>query len=405
MQTKVSSDVSDQAAKERVILVMIAILGAFVWVIALTTINIADTDLWAKMALGAFLLQKGLLLKHDVFAFTPVLPTYVDHEWGSGVAFFSALNLFGSFGLMALKILLATAAVASAAIVARRQGVTGPSLLLLLPFVAWAILPGYAVVIRSHSFTYLFFGVALLLLEQMRQGSAWPGAALVAMVTFWVNMHGGVVAGLGLISMYALGACVERKHWKVMLFTAAGCWLATLVNPHGIGYWRVLLPALTHARPEITEWQPLPLFANDVFVGFRVLFVLTVVAVASSWREVQKRSWPGLVMLALTAFLAWRSRRHAPFFALTALAIGAPYFQAMLMRFAAIVQTRAKLEGLARFAPLGILYVGIALWAFKSLLPQASLQMLAPVGIYPVREVDVLERAGVPGNVAVPFTQ
>jgi hypothetical protein len=28
---------------------------------------------------------------------------------------------------------------------------------------------------------------------------------------------------------------------------------------------------------------------------------------------------------------------------------------------------------------------------------------LAPVGIYPVREVDVLEQAGVEGNVAVPF--
>jgi hypothetical protein len=121
----------------------------------------------------------------------------------------------------------------------------------------------------------------------------------------WTNLHGGFVAGLGLISVYAAAACIERKNWKAMLGTAVGCWLATLINPNGIKYWQVLLPALTHPRLEITEWQPLPLYGSDVFGGFRVLFFLVVLCVASGWRQVEKRSWPGLIMLALTAYLGW----------------------------------------------------------------------------------------------------
>jgi hypothetical protein len=110
-------------------------------------------------------------------------------------------------------------------------------------------------------------------------------------------------------------------------------------------------------------------------------------------------------MLALTAYLGWKARRHGPFFALTALAIGTPYVQAVLRRCLAAVPERGGRRVLARIAPLGVLYVGLALWAFTRLLPDTTFQVLAPIGIYPVREVDVLERAGVEGNAAVPFAQ
>ncbi len=392
-------------AKERFALAFLATLGAMVWLIVLGRINIADGDLWAKMALGAILLEKGVLLTHDIFAFTPVLPEYVDHEWGSGVVFFGVLKLLGPMGLMTLKIGLATAALLAAARAARRQGSSWPTLLLLLPMVAWALLPGYAATLRSHAFTYAFFALTLLFLEEMRRGAVWFGVALIIITGLWTNLHGGFVAGLGMISVYAAGACLERKCWRAMLATAAGCWLATLINPNGFKYWQVLFPALTHPRPEITEWQSLPLYGSDVFVGFRLLFFLVLLGVVGGWRQVEKRSWPGLFMLALTAYLGWKSRRHGPFFALTALAIGSIYVQALLRRCLAAVPEPGGRRVLARIALLGTLYFGLALWAFTRLLPHTTFQVLAPIGVYPVREVDVLERAGLEGNMAVPFTK
>jgi hypothetical protein len=393
------------AAKERFALAFLAILGGIVWLIVLGRINIADGDLWAKMALGAMLMEKGVLLTHDVFAFTPVLPVYVDHEWGSGVVFFGVLKLFGPMGLMTLKIGLATVALLAAARAARRQDSSWSTLLLLLPLAAWALLPGYAATIRSHAFTYAFFALTLLLLEEMRRGSVWSGFALVLITGLWTNLHGGFVAGLGMISVYAAGACLERKCWRAMVATATGCWLATLINPIGFKYWQVLFTALTHPRPEIAEWQSLPLYGSDVFVGFRVLFFLVLLGVVGGWRHVEKRSWPGLIMLALTAYLGWKARRHGPFFALTALAIGTTYVQALLRRCLAAVPEHGGRRVLARIALLGVLYVGLAYWAFTRLLPHTTFQVLAPVGVYPVREVDVLEQAGIEGNMAVPFTK
>ena len=60
---------------------------------------------------------------------------------------------------------------------------------------------------------------------------------------------------------------------------------------------------------------------------------------------------------------------------------------------------------LARVVPLGMLYVGLASWAFTSWLPHTSFQVLSPVGIYPVVVVDVVEQAGIGGNIAVPVDQ
>jgi hypothetical protein len=40
---------------------------------------------------------------------------------------------------------------------------------------------------------------------------------------------------------------------------------------------------------------------------------------------------------------------------------------------------------------------------FISVLPSASFNVLAPVGLYPVRECDVLSRSGSSGNAVVPF--
>ena len=64
-----------------------------------------------------------------------------------------------------------------------------------------------------------------------------------------------------------------------------------------------------------------------LFNSYRVLFFIVLFVVLSGWRRAERKNWPGLVMLAITAALAWRSRRHAPFFGVAALAFAGPYLQ------------------------------------------------------------------------------
>jgi hypothetical protein len=186
------------------------------------------------------------------------------------------------------------------------------------------------------------------------------------------------------------------------LLLAVLCTGVTFINIYGLKYWVYLIPAILMKRPAITEWQPLPIFANDIFNGFRVLFFLVALILISSWRQVNKKNWPGLAMLVITALLAWRSRRHAPFFGVATLAFMGPHLAALLRTLAHPLPTAIK----NRFQPAIVvlaLYSLIAIYIAAFSLPNASLEVFAPVGHDPVREVDILSLARARGNLASPF--
>ncbi len=147
--------------------------------------------------------------------------------------------------------------------------------------------------------------------------------------------------------------------------------------------------------------QPLTFFAVDGFLGFRILFVLALILLVAGWRCVGKKSPAGLIMLALTAFLGWRSQRHAPFFGVAALAFAGPFLEATLARLAGR-WPRVWREG-SLLSAVAALYLLLAVAVAIVFLPQASLCTLAPVGHVPVRETDILMHGAATGNLAVPF--
>jgi hypothetical protein len=174
-----------------------------------------------------------------------------------------------------------------------------------------------------------------------------------------------------------------------------------MVNPYGPKYWTYVLPAILHKRPDIVEWGPMPWWGIDSFIGFRILFVLTVLALIFGRRQT-KHSWPGLCMMFIAAVLALRSRRHAPFFGITTLAFAGPYFESAFCQLAQkFGSTFAARIGAERVVFAG--YVALAFFVSLRLLPSASFQVLAPVSQFPVREADILSRSGFSGNLALPF--
>ncbi len=300
----------------------------------------------------------------------------------------------------------------------------------------------------------------------------WPAVAVVGVMLVWVNVHGGFVAGLGTIAIYVGIALMQRflprmtpmasekgvsRRAGTLMAVAIGALMVTCINPYGVKFWSYLLPAVLAKRPLIAEWQPLPAFAFDVFMPFRILFLLVVIMVAAGWARTKQKSWTGLIMLAVTAFLAWRSRRHAPFFGVAALAFAGPYLCGTLSWLSTLSFGRlflktllepaapsahpqkgdaepfplshreeprvqrigsSGLEGSDQPLPtrnpdeprerrrallLVTVYGLLAFYAVMNWLPQASFQVLAPVGHDPVREADILSLAQAKGNLATPF--
>jgi hypothetical protein len=137
-------------------------------------------------------------------------------------------------------------------------------------------------------------------------------------------------------------------------------------------------------------------------MGFRALFVITAVLAALGLRALKEReNFLGLLVLVITAVLAWRSRRHAPFFGLAVIVYLAPFASVVLSPPASgRMELRRRCAGLVA---LLLAYCSCFSWIQFRYIPEAAFRVLAPVGFYPVRECDILMYSGAAGNAAVPF--
>jgi hypothetical protein len=364
---------------ERWFVAVSLVLGAFAFGVVLAWHRVVDGDLWARLAVGAHVWKTGTVMRHDVFAFTPTLPQWIDHEWGAGVVFFAMLNWFGPASLMIFKIGAALGALAVCIAASRAGGTNWASVLFLAAPCALTVLPGYVPVVRSHVLTYFCFAATLWWLELMRGGRHWASFAIVALMLVWTNVHGGFVVGLAAIAVYATWL---RK--RAALATLLAALAVTCVNPYGLSYWTYLVPAWLHPRADIAEWGRMPMWGLDPYFGFRLLFVIVLGAIAWGWKH---RTGNGLTMLALTAAAGWLHRRHAPFFGLAALVYIGPYLDGKRLRVGAV-------------AAAYVVIAAVVAWRF---LPWAALEPAVPATFYPVRTVDILEAAHAEGNLAVPF--
>lgn len=366
-------------------------------------IRLGDPDLWGRLAVGKLFFARGGMPKTDPFAYTPTLPRWIDHEWLTGVVFYVIDLWTGEPGLLLLKTLLGLAAVGFAIAVGRQNGAR------MLPLVICAILAlpvfGYGMLPRAQLFTYFFFALWLFLLERLRRGgSNWLLLAFPLTIIPWANLHGGFLAGLGLLALYVAGLAIAGQPFVKLAITAALCGAATLINPYGFEYWRYLIPAVRMERPDVAEWAAVP-FALS-YLQFWILAALTVGALRMARRDWRARA-PQLIVLAVVLVLSVRHARHMPLFALAALAYLPAIWQPTVDRLHFSPSRRYGRLDLVLFPAL--LLAG--LWQLRGAIDDGPLRWELPsqnVGVanmvvYPVAAVDFAREHNLRGNLAVPF--
>jgi hypothetical protein len=391
---------------------VLAMVGLLAYACALIMYAEADYDIWAKLALGGWLWWQHALPAHDPFAFTPTLPRYVDHEWGAGLVFYAVLRMFGPAGLMWSKIVIGCAVPAIGIYWARHMRIAWPAVLAVVSLAAWGFLPAFMPVIRSQVFTILFFTIFLISLERRNRGARWPLFVLPMLMLAWANLHGGFIMGL-----IAVAVCLafssfgqteegERASRRSWIYLLAGCVAATVANPWGVRFWPVIAKALFKPRPQIIEWLPLPLWADDPFIGFRILFAVTLILIALNrpWR--QPRVWPGLVILLLTAAMAWRSRRHASIFGAAALVYLPAILSVTVERFTGTVRRHyfwPNISSRTVYWSCALFFFGLCAFALSHWLPAGALRPLTSSDRFPVHACELLRRAGARGNIVTHF--
>jgi hypothetical protein len=389
----------------------LAVLLLFVTLERLATTK-ADPDLWGYLAFGRLFWTSGHFPYQDIFSYIPTLPRWVYHEWLTGVLFYPIYQAVGSTGLQLLKFGLGLFTLGMVFLTARRLKADVLGTILGLFIIQGFLTIGYSPV-RAQVFTYAFYALTLYLLETARQTGRWRVLVLLApLQIFWCNFHGGFLAGLGLISLYALGEALSRRPFLpyvgVFLISA----LATLINPYGLEYWQYIVQAVTMPRPEITEWASVfKAYQTGIDRG-ELLYLITVATIFGSlawW--VRWRDLTAILASCLTLYLGIRHTRHIVFFLL----LTGAYLPAILTRFLEKIASDPKLISVGKRLgwkiPMVVVIVLITSFGAKIVSSNPLSLNIPPLPekkrnldiYYPVGAVEYIKNHHVMGNLLTEF--
>lgn len=380
---------------------LIFYITLFLLILAFTvTAGYFDYDLWARLIAGMGVVDGGHVLTQDFLSYTPV-HTWWDHEWGSGVIFYLFLKIFGPYSLVILQGILLFLIFFTASRIIKIRTSENPYNILFYFFTLMAVMTNLNSPVRCHMFSFLLFTVFILMLEKVRRGNNKLLFAIPILVIIWNNIHGGVVAGLGLLVMYALGEFLNRKSYLKYLITLAISSIALFVNPWGYEYIKFLLMANTMQRPYIVEWWGLfSKFYLFKQIEFKVFMFAMIVTEAwciyknikndtlKNWYE--KADKVKLIVLSATLYLAISHVKLLPFFALASLCFVYEDFYKLIKSFK-FPQWKDKI--------IYILILSLSIFTFM------TKEFSVPVGLdkYPVKEVEFIRLNNLKGNILSNF--
>lgn len=348
----------------------------------------ADPDLWARVATGKLIVESGHVPVTDPFSYMPTRPAWIDHEWGSGLAFYATAAAFGQRGLLALKALLLFGTIW---FMYRRAGLTTgrPPSLTFHVVMTSALMFGFASTLRSQAFTFLLFSMWFYLLERAWRGD-WRAAGVIPLTAVvWANLHGGFLSGIGLLVIFACAAIIERRQAARFVGLSLVAGVASLINPYGPSYWAYLLEAVGMERPGVSEWTPIRLFGTDLYGhGFRVVLLLTLVALV--WHAIRRKriEWPTLLAVCITLVLGLMARRHVTFFVISSV----PFLWTWLApHWQDEDEGRARWLSRAAVTVLGLILAATGSWRIPILRG------------YPADAIDFIATSGLPGNLLIGF--
>jgi hypothetical protein len=249
-----------------------------------------DPDFGWHLKSGEYILHHWIP-QHDIFTYSARNYRWINIEWGNDVvaAIFYGLGGYGLVatfysGLWTLALLL-----------------NGIRARLIILFIAAISMLPYAGV---RSVTWSVLGVAILI-KISSSKSKRVLLSIPVIVLIWANVHGGFIAGLAIISYFAVK--YRTKTWFYILLLSV---LVTFINPYGpriyVEVYRTLTDYSMHHQ--ITEWRSFSIpWQSSIFVGLWLLGFLCF-----SWRKVT--DWVKLGPLLFITGLA--ANRNWPLFAI-----------------------------------------------------------------------------------------
>jgi hypothetical protein len=267
------------------------LLILFIWVIAISfSINL-DYDLWARLIVGKSIFENGIILKNDFYSCVPT-HIWLDHEWGASLIFYifyKFASLFNISPIIVLNVLKALLVFLIYALITFTVNIENKSFskcnILLISIIALSANVAYTSTIRCHLLSFLFFTFFIFLLEKYRKSlNVYYLLPLPLFVLLWSNIHGGVLAGLGLIFLYIIGEFFNKKNVKYYVIVLLVSLCALFINPYGAEYVKFLFSAGTMSRNLISEWSS-PFSSLFWCLNFKLYFLSIIIVFLFNFKK------------------------------------------------------------------------------------------------------------------------
>jgi hypothetical protein len=299
---------------------------------------LGDGDTGWHLRTGEWILAHGRVPHSDIFSFTRPAQPWFAWEWLWDVLFGWLHKQAGMAAVVLGCSLVLALTFALLFRLARRR--SDALVALAFTLVAAAASAGHWLA-RPHLFTMLFTVVFVSRLERVNEGHAYRRLWLLPLLTvLWTNLHGGFFVGILLICAYAAGEFTvllrdisdsqrraALRQGCMYLLTAAGCGVATLVNPYFYRLHAHIFVYLADGfyRGNIMEFQSMSFQSGQA----RYFEILLVAGAGAAFVHLRRGSltWP--LLFAAWAHLALYSARNVEIFALLAAAPAAETLSAV----------------------------------------------------------------------------
>lgn len=393
--------------------IIIACFGFYVLFFLLFSRSLADYDMWGYLSFGRIFWENGYFPYQDIFSYTPTKPLWVYHEWLTGVILYPLLTHLGPAGIQFLRYVFIIMTIFVMYHTAILRGASAIFAFITISVGLILMSWGYSPVVRAQIFTYFFFALSLLVNEYARKKNKYHGLLwLLPIHILWCNLHGGFVAGLGLIALYALGEGLSGRRFAPFLLIFLGSCLATLINPYGIDYWRYLVDAIIMPRPDITEWYSVLKSLNTkTAIAPSIIFLLMSFVVIGATVSRGKRYLTELIIIAALTYLGLKHIRHTVFLGIVLGVFMPAIFMEIIDRVSNRIIFVKKVWLKSVFLVCFYLTANLFVYMLPSTIAMKSLSgkliptfsVMAPSPVFPVGALKWLDNNSFKGNILPSF--
>lgn len=276
-----------------------------------------DTDSWWHIKTGEYIVKNRIVPKKDIFSYGETKKLWINPEWLSQVVFYLIYSNFSFEGILIFKAIVGglISLFIFLSIISHTQEYFFSSIFTI--FSQTVIM--YWMQTRPQIFTFFLLSLLSFLLFRRKKNKYY--LLFIPTIFFiWANFHGGFLAGLFFLSVFAFSEVLKfflkkssEKIYLIFSWTFFS-YITPLLNPN---FYYVYVHPFYAVRDKflltiLREWNP-PDFSLPSSYTFLLFFIAGVFVLILSYKRLDLTDV--LIFLSFT-YLSFTARRHFPLFAI-----------------------------------------------------------------------------------------